>query len=35
MKNWIGPGSAALSFVLWGMLPQHRLSRGRVQWKES
>lgn len=21
MKNWIGPGSAALSFVLWGMLP--------------
>lgn len=21
MKNWIGPGSAALSFMLWGMLP--------------
>lgn len=21
MKNWMGPGSAALSFVLWGMLP--------------
>lgn len=21
MKNWIGPASAALSFVLWGMLP--------------
>lgn len=21
MKNWLGPGSAALSFVLWGMLP--------------
>lgn len=21
MKNWMGTGSAALSFVLWGMLP--------------
>ena len=37
MKNWMGTGSAALSFVLWGMLPlyyQFMPERpGQLDWK--
>ena len=31
MKNWLGTGSAALSFMLWGMRPLHLFGRSRAE----